>query len=128
MANPRKRKVLKLRSTFEERIVKQLDSLKVSFEYETMKIRYQKKPSTYTPDIILSNGIVIEVKGYFDSADRSKHLLVKEQHPHIDLRFVFQVANKKIHKSSKMTYASWCEKHGFQYAEKEIPSSWITEV
>lgn len=104
-----------------------LKKKRVSFEYETKKIKYQKKVSTYTPDILLANGIIVEVKGYFDAEDRAKHLLIKAQHPHLDIRFVFQAADKKITKSSKTTYAGWCDKNGFVYAEGLVPAEWLIE-
>ncbi len=123
---PRKPKRLKLRSKFEESIVLELQRRKIEFSYESLKLKYQKKPSTYTPDIVLGNGIIVEIKGYFDAEDRAKHLLIKEQHPTIDLRFVFQSSKKKIHKSSPTTYGDWATKHGFIFADKEIPDDWIS--
>lgn len=117
----------KFRSGLEDKVVADLKERKVKFEYESIKLKYQKKPSTYTPDLVLHNGIIVEVKGYFDAEDRAKHLLIKEQHPAIDLRFVFQLANKKIHAKSDTTYADWCSKHGFLWAEKTVPESWIKE-
>lgn len=123
---PRKKRII-LRSGFEEKIVQQLLDLKADFKYESIKIKYQKKPSTYTPDIILSNGIIIEVKGYFDAEDRAKHLLIKEQHPNLDIRFVFQNSRKKIHKASETTYGDWAASKGFLFADKEIPYEWIVE-
>ncbi|MBA4259181.1 MAG: endonuclease I [Chitinophaga sp.] len=117
----------KFRSGLEDKVIQDLKNRKVKFEYENIKIKYQKKPSIYTPDIQLSNGIIVEVKGYFDAEDRSKHLLIKAQHPEIDLRFVFQSANKKIHAKSTTTYADWCDKHGFLWADKLIPEEWIKE-
>ena len=83
--------------------------------------------STYTPDILLGNGVIVEVKGYFDSLDRAKHLLIKEQHPDLDIRFVFQKSDKKISKTSNTTYANWCDKHGFMYADGLIPIDWLME-
>lgn len=118
---------LKLRSKFEETIVATLTEMNVDFKYEAMKIKYQKKESTYTPDLILGNGLIIEIKGYFDAEDRAKHLLIKDQHPELAIRFVFQNSKKKIHKLSLTTYGDWCEKYGFIYADKEIPTSWIEE-
>jgi len=105
--------------------MKDLRAKKVKFTYESLKIKYLKKPSTYTPDIVLENGIIIEVKGYFKADDRAKHLLIKEQHPELDIRFVFQDSRKKIHKSSPTTYGMWAEKHGFKYADKLIPEEWL---
>ena len=108
-------------------MIEHLQTLGAKFQYESMKIKYQKKPSTYTPDIVLPNGIIVEIKGYFDAEDRAKHLLIQEQQPELDIRFVFQVAKKKIHKASPTTYADWATKHGFKYAEKLIPTEWINE-
>ena len=72
--------------------------------------------------------LVIETKGRFVTADRQKHLLVKEQHPDFDVRFVFQNSRARISKTSKTTYAAWCEKHGFKYADKCVPAEWLTEA
>jgi hypothetical protein len=120
----RKRNTVKYRSKLEDRIIEELKKKKVKFKYESIKIKYQKKPSTYTPDILLDNGTVVEIKGFFDSEDRAKHLLVKEQHPDIEIRFVFQKASTKIRKGSKTSYGDWCDKNGFIYAEGTIPEEW----
>jgi len=115
------------KSGLEYNIAKQLDNLGVAIEYENLKISYQRKPSKYTPDFELPNGIIIEGKGRFKSEDRSKHLLIKKQHPELDIRFIFSNSKSKLSKNSKTTYAMWCEKHGFLYADKEIPKEWIDE-
>jgi len=115
------------KSGLEYNIAKQLDNLGVAIEYENLKISYQRKPSKYTPDFELPNGIIIEGKGRFKSEDRSKHLLIKKQHPELDIRFIFSNSSSKLSKNSKTTYAMWCEKHGFLYADKEIPKEWIEE-
>jgi hypothetical protein len=115
------------KSGLEYNIAKQLDSLGIAVEYEQLKVKYQRKVSTYTPDFELPNGIIIEGKGRFKPEDRAKHLLIKEQHPELDIRFVFSNSNSKLNKNSKTTYASWCEKHGFLYSDKVIPESWINE-
>jgi hypothetical protein len=95
--------------------------------YESVKIEYVKpsRKSKYTPDWPLPNGIIVETKGRFEVADRQKHLLIKEQHPHLDIRFVFSNPNTRIRKGSPTTYADWCEKHGFLYAAKRIPEEWL---
>lgn len=117
------------RSGLEERVSKELDALSYSYEYETKKISFTEpaKSRTYTPDFLLSNGIIVETKGYFDSEDRTKHLLVKAQHPELDIRFVFTNPQTKLNKTSKTSYALWCEKNGFLYATKSIPLSWLKE-
>lgn len=128
MARPVKRSKPKAtRSGLEDSVIASLSQASIHFEYETLTIKYQKKPSTYTPDLVLGNGIIVEVKGYFDADDRSKHLLIREQHPSLDIRFVFQNSKKKIHKSSDTTYGDWCTKHEFIYADKEVPIAWTKE-
>lgn len=114
------------RSGFESKLANQLQRSGVDFEYETLKIEYQKV-STYTPDFILPNGIIIEAKGVWTVEDRTKHLLVREQHPHLDIRMVFMNAANKIRKGSDTTYARWCEKKGITYADKIIPKSWLSQ-
>ena len=93
--------------------------------YEKIKIEWEDlRYRTYTPDFELDNGIFIETKGIFDNEDRRKHLAIKEQHPELDIRFVFMNARNKIYRGSKTTYADWCTRHKFQWAEKNIPSEW----
>lgn len=118
------------RSGLEEKIAQDLAAAGVAFQYEKLKIKYVKpeKDATYTPDFVLPNGIIIETKGRFVTADRLKHIEIKKQHPHHDIRFVFSNSRQTISKTSKTTYAAWCEKHGFLYADKEIPESWLAET
>tara|TARA_Y100000593_G_C4123594_1_gene243911 strand:+ start:10 stop:495 length:486 start_codon:yes stop_codon:yes gene_type:complete len=116
---------LKYRSKFELELAKKLGNNKVKFEYETKKFLYIPKPRTYTPDFYLPDtGIYIEAKGHLDKADRVKMALVKEQHKDLDIRFVFMNARNKIYKGSKTTYADWCNKHDFRWAEGAIPTEW----
>ena len=120
----------KCRSGLEERVAKQLNDLKVLFEYETLKINYKKpeRLAYYRPDFILPNGIIIEAKGRFLTKDRKKHRLIKEQFgDKYDIRFVFSNSKDKIGSKSKTTYALWCEKLGFKYCDCEIPTAWIKE-
>ena len=96
----------------------------VEFEYESTKIEYMKM-ATYTPDFILPNGIIVETKGLWMPEDRTKHLLIREQHPELDVRLCFQNASVKIRKGSKTSYGAWCEKKGIKYCDKIIPKSWL---
>lgn len=117
------------RSGLEEALAEQLLKAGVESEYESLVIEYVKpeRKSRYTPDFPLPNGIIIESKGRFVTADRQKHLLVQAQHPHLDIRFVFSRSSSRISKTSKTTYAMWCEKHGFKYADRTIPEAWLRE-
>lgn len=82
----------------------------------------------YVPDFIVvkPNGhkIYIEVKGYFRSEDRTKMLAVKANNPTLDIRMLFDNDNK-LNKKSKSRYSDWCKKHGYIYAFKTVPRSWI---
>lgn len=114
------------RSGLEERVSKELEEAGVKYEYETQKIKYRvEEDRTYTPDFILPNGIIVETKGRFTTADRKKHLLIQKQYPKHDIRFVFQNSRAKLYKGAKSTYAQWCDKHGFLYADKSIPEEWL---
>ena len=116
------------RSGLEETVADQLKKLGVRAEYETTKIKYRvEEDRTYTPDWLLPNGIIVETKGRFVAADRKKHLLIRKQHPELDIRFVFSNSKAKLSKASKTTYAAWCIRNGFLYADKEIPLEWLTK-
>ena len=56
-----------------------------------------------------------------------KHLLIKQQKPDLDIRFVFQNPNAKLTKKSKTTYSMWADKNGFKWSNKDIPDGWINE-
>ena len=123
-----KKRTSNYRSGLEENVINNLKQRNVNFKYEQRIINYFK-PSTkhkYTPDIELDNGILIEIKGFFKREDRKKHLLVKEQNPKLDIRFIFGNSKNKIYKGSKTSYADWCLKHEFVFADKVIPTDWIT--
>jgi len=101
----------------------------IEVKYETLKITYMipERKTYYKPDFNLPNGIIVETKGRFTAADRNKHLLIKEQYPELDIRFVFSNPNSKLRKGSNSTYATWCEKYGFKYAKAQIPMEWLNE-
>ena len=114
---------LSFRSGLEGKVALGLQGLGVTFSYEPHWVEYLKpaKIHKYKPDFQIGD-IYIEVKGRFDSADRAKHLLIKEyygppEEGEIDIRFLFSNPRQKISKKSKTTYAMWCEKHGFRYAD-----------
>jgi hypothetical protein len=117
------------RSGLEIQVAKQLEQAGIDVDYENLRIQFVQpsKVRTYTPDFVLPNGIIIETKGRFTSADRQKHLFVQQQYPELDIRFVFANPNQRLNKTSKTTYAKWCEKNGFKYAAKLIPESWLKE-
>jgi len=133
----------KYRSGLEREIAKELKKKKVAFQYEPPegKVPYVVPSSNhkYTPDFYITSKtgktIIIEAKGIWDYTDRLKHLLIRQQHPELDIRFVFSNPKSKIRKGSKVTYADICDGKGrapfkdikWQYAKKHIPSCWLTE-
>ena len=120
------------RSGLEDKLSKQIKTAGLEVHYETDKIKYQVPPrqAKYTPDFRLPKDggfFYVEAKGIWDVKDRQKHLLIQEQYPEIDIRFVFSNSNNKLYKGSKSTYASFCDKHRLQWAHKTIPDEWLTE-
>ena len=114
------------KSAFETRLMNELKGS--NFGYESIKLEYTKTHK-YVPDFILYEPcIIVEAKGLFDLEDRSKMVAVKKAYPDLDIRLVFQNANTKIHKGSKITYGAWAQKHGFKYASSSIPAEWLKET
>ena len=117
------------RSGFEQRVASSLSREGVHYAYESEVIRFiePEKKRRYTPDFILSNGVILEVKGRLTSSDRKKHQWIKEQFPKLDLRFVFQSPRGKIYKGSKKSYADWADKNNIPWCKgPRIPEEWTT--
>lgn len=123
---------VKRRSKLEQRFEEILKDFNVLYEYEITKVPYiiPESNHTYTVDWTVGNGLLLETKGFLaDHAERKKYILIKEQHPNIDLRFVFQDPNKQCG-GMKTTHAQWAEKNGFKYCsvrDTEQLKNWITE-
>jgi hypothetical protein len=67
---------------------------------------------SYTTDYVIykqdgTPHFYVETKGRFTASDRSKHRLIKEQYPEVDLRILFQNNGKA---TPKLTYKAWCDK------------------
>jgi hypothetical protein len=120
------------RSRLEYNVNQQLKENGIKFSYEgplnTIRYSRPEKGHRYLADFLLGNGIIIEAKGLFELADRQKHLLIKKQFPHLDIRFLFQNPNNTITKKSKTTYGAWCYKNGIQCCHNVIPQEWLNEV
>ena len=97
----------------------------ISFGYETLTLPYSQS-HTYRPDFVLDNGIIIESKGHFrrGAGEAAKMIAVRDQHPELDIRFVFYNAHAKIG-GQKQTYAQWATRNGFKWAHEEIPDEWL---
>lgn len=128
------------RSGLEDEIERQLRDDGIEYGYECISLSYTKgvrggfcrscrgrdvgKRSIYTPDFILSNGVVIEGKGQFTGGDRSKLRAIKDEYPDLDLRIVFQ-RNNRLNKKSETRYLDWAKKNGIPAVVLKIPSSWL---
>lgn len=117
------------RSGLEEKVAAQLTRAGIEVAYEETIIPYTtpSKPHKYHADFQLPNGIIVETKGRFLPADREKHKLIRAQHPELDIRFVFSNSKEKISKTSSTSYADWCRKQGFRFADKLVPEEWLKE-
>ena len=141
MPRPKRHNHYTYRSGLEEKVAEQLLATGVLYEYETHKIRYTTPPKdrVYTPDFVITTDsgktIYIETKGIWDSQDRYKHLLIRQQHPELDIRFLFQNSKAKIRKGSTTSYADICNGLGrapfknitWKFADKHVPLEWLRE-
>jgi len=129
------------RSKLEERVCNNLRNRNIQYDYEPYQLKYttEVKPAycancghnvvlkerNYTPDIVLGNGIVIEIKGKFTGEMRTKMLAVRRCNPELDIRMLFQ-ADNWLTKKKATRYSDWCERNGFVYHIGEVvPSEWI---
>ena len=124
---------LGFRSGLEERVSQQITKAGLELLYETDKIGYvvPARDAKYTPDFKLPKPggfFYVETKGIWTVQDRAKHLLIQKQFPDLDIRFVFSNQNAKLYKGSPTSYALYCEKHNFRYANKVIPEAWLLEA
>ena len=118
---------MNFKSKYEKEIFDNAERNGLVVEYEPFKLPYLVK-GNYFPDFVLPNGIIVEAKGYFDSRARAKMIAVKKHNPDLDIRMLFMNSRTKVRKGSKMTYADWCEKYGFPYADgNTIPLKWFKE-
>lgn len=116
------------RSGLEIKVKEYLEEQSVPIKYEAIKIEWEDLMyRTYTPDFVLPNGIILETKGRFTADDRRKHKLIKNQHPKLDIRFVFESSKRKLSKGAKTTYGIWCERNKFLYADRYPPEEWLKE-
>ena len=115
----RKRKAKpKFRSKYEAKVAEYLTSIGAEWKYEPEHFYYQPPKAKYTPDcwVKYPDGTeeYLEVKGYFDPRARVKMLLVKEQHPELNLALHFMREGVKLNAKSSTTYKDWADKYAFR--------------
>lgn len=69
----------KFRSSWEANVARILNKLNVPYEYE--RESYQIGEDFYLPDFFLTNNIILEVKGFWDSESRKKIAGLQKEHP-----------------------------------------------
>lgn len=122
----------KRRSKLEMRFEQILIDNQAEYDYEVTVIPYTVPESKhkYTVDWTLLNGPLIETKGYLsDHAERTKYVLLKQQYPDLDLRFVFDNPNK-LCGGTKYTHAKWADKYQIPWCsirDEETIKQWIEE-
>ena len=128
------------RSGLEESVAATLSGKGVGFKYESVVLSYTNKVrrglcsacgsklvvvrKNYTPDFVLDNGRIIEVKGRLTASDRAKLLAVRACNPDAVLVLYFG-ADNKLRKNSDKRYSDWATQHEFDYAINTIPRRWL---
>lgn len=113
-------KKIKYRSKLEERIHKKHPYW--LYEPKHLKVTY-KVEHTYQVDFVQPDeqNIYYEAKGYFRSGEARKYVEIQEQHPDIEIVFIFQNPFNKMPGARRrkdgtfLTMAEWADKHGFRY-------------
>lgn len=122
----------KRRSKLELKFEDILIANQAEYDYEITVIPYTVPESKhkYTVDWTFANGILCETKGFLsDHQERNKYVLLKQQYPDLDLRFVFDNPNK-LCGGTKYTHAKWADKHNFPWCgirDEETIKKWIGE-
>jgi hypothetical protein len=116
------------KSALEMDVAERLKKARINFVYEPQdnKLEYTLKEkgcvcANCGSDVITSKhkylidfqvkNIVVESKGIFSPADRTKMIAVREANPQYQYVIILQAPNKKITK--KTTYTDWCNKNNF---------------
>ncbi|TQX90254.1 MULTISPECIES: endodeoxyribonuclease [unclassified Rhizobium] len=90
-------------------------TLPAEFQYETKRLPFQLTKH-YLPDFVNESAKeILEVKGRFTAEDRQKHRAIAAQYPDWSVTIVFQNPDAKISKTSKTTYAAWCDANGIKW-------------
>jgi predicted nuclease of restriction endonuclease-like RecB superfamily len=112
------------RSKLELQVAIFLKYFKIPYEFESEVIPWMSEPKAhkYIPDFKIKTRsgktIYIETKGRFEPEDREKHLCLKKQYPHLDIRLVFSNPHAWDRKALSRSYAKWADKHGFVWCSK----------
>ena len=114
------------RSKYEATVCADLESRGVTYQYEPTTLKYTYE-ANYVPDLLLPNGVFVELKGFLDYEDRRKLESVLRSNPGIKLRILFY-RNNRLRRNSKTLYSDWAERVGIPWAVgNSIPEDWLSE-
>ena len=113
---------MKYRSKLEKKIHEANPYLE--YEPKRCKLEYYR-PHVYQTDFVDPEepNVYYEAKGYFRSGEARKYVMIQEQHPDIEIIFIFQNPFNKMPGAKKrkdgtfLTMAEWADKHGFRYVK-----------
>jgi hypothetical protein len=130
---------IEVRSGWEKRVMDALTASGIGYDYEARRFSWSETIAGarcsacsattcvvtryYTPDLFFENGVIVELKGKLTPRNRKIMKAVREEHPEIDLRIVFQRDNKMGTKKWHR-YSDWAEWLGIEYAIGDIPKEW----
>lgn len=126
---PKHHTVAAYKSGLEEKFQKATTDLGFTLPYEMDRIKYVIPASkhTYTPDFTVTENVYVETKGLWTGSDRKKAVLIKEQHPHIHILYVFY-RDQKLSKKSSTTYLAWASKNGLEACTFADKPTWISYI
>lgn len=128
----------KCRSRYERDIVQHAIDLELPYEYEPITLGYQSsivkgactacgaagravvQRRTYTPDLVLPNGIVVEIKGKFDASKRNLMRQLVRCNPDVDIRFIFMRDNRFGAAKNRKRYSDWARALGVTCVEVPV--------
>jgi hypothetical protein len=81
----------------------------------------------YTPDFFVGDSVIVEAKGRFTAADRSKIKAVRATVPELKDKLVMMfMLDNRLNKRAKMRYSEWCEREGIDYVVgTELKKEWL---
>jgi hypothetical protein len=113
------------RSRLEEEVEQALESMGYTPSYEAERFNYVLHRK-YTPDFKVGQ-VLIEVKGWWPPAERSKFLSVIVCNPGLPIFVALQRPYLTLSKKSKTTYAEWCSRHGIAWCPIPIPPDFMEQ-
>lgn len=123
-----------IKNEFEEQTYSMLLDRCPQVEYESQKLEYTLSYN-YIPDFRVTTAsgksFFIETKGNgrsWSPSVRKKMAAIRTLYPDLDLRFLFYTDGEfgtKRKDGSRASQSEWATKHGYQYAIKHLPESWL---